>query len=128
MSAGSVHIEIYQGEDWTADIIWVDQYGQGVGVQHPCRRDIKAKDKSTLFTLETDPDLPDDEIPTITYSNDIGLIQLHIPASVTKTFPPSQYVFDLFVTTDVDEAYGGSQVTPVLSGPVTVRPRVTVMS
>lgn len=127
MSAGEVHLEIYQGEDWTADIIWNDQFGRGIPIKHPCRMDILASDNSNLVTLETNPDIPDGEIPSINFSNNIGLIQLHLTNSVTTAFQPGEYKFDLFVTTDTDPDFGGSQVIPIIRGPVTVRKRVTAM-
>jgi hypothetical protein len=122
-----VSLEIYQGEDWTADIIWSDQFGVGIPVTHPCRMDIKAPDGTTLVTLETDPEIEAPDIPSINFSGDIGLLQLHLTKTVTGLFPPGQYSFDLFVTTDTAAEYGGSQVIPVIAGPVTVHKRVTVL-
>ena len=125
MPHNELNLEIVQGEDWTADVIWADQNGQGIAVQHPCRMDVKDKLGSTLITLETNPDIPEGEIPSINFSNDIGLLQLHIENTVSAEFPIGRYFFDLFVTTDTDEEYGGSQVVPVIGGTVDVIKRYT---
>ena len=125
MSVGVVRLEIYQGEDWTTDIVWTDQFGRGIAIQHPCRMDILAMDNTTLVTLESDPGLPPGDIPSLSFSNNIGLIQLHLTSDITSEFTPGEYRFDLFVTTDTDADYGGSQIIPVICGTATVTPRIT---
>lgn len=127
MPNNEVLLECVQGEDWTADVIWTDQNGKGIPVQHPCRMDIKDRLGSTLVSLVTNPSIPPGEIPTISFSNDIGLLQLHIENTVSAAFPLGRYFFDLFVTTDTDSDYGGSQVVPVIRGTFDVIKRITVL-
>lgn len=123
--AEEVDLDIYQGEDWTTDIIWTDVFGDGMAVVHPCRMDIKATGGATLISLVTDPDIPDGEIPSIALSTNIGLLQLHIPAATTAAFTPGTYRYDLFVTVDTGEDYPGPQVTSLIGGSVTVNKRTT---
>src|SRR6476620_10351768 len=97
MPAAYVPVVIDQGEDWSTDVVWTDSYDNPQAVVHPCRMDIKGQ-TSTLITLETDPDIPDGTVPSINLSTEVGLIQLHIPASATASFAPGDYQYDLFVT------------------------------
>ena len=128
MAAALVPLEIYQGEDFTAHIVATDDSDEPLPLIAPCRMDIKSPQGATLHTLETPTEpLPDGEIPSITLSTDIGLIQLHIEDSVTGAFPPGQYHYDLFVTVSDGNAYAGDQALPLIYGPVTVNKRTTVM-
>ena len=127
MSAAAVTLVMDQGEDWTANVIWTDSYDQPVNVIHPCRMEIKGGDGSTLVTLETDPDIPDGEIPSIAISSEIGLLQLHLTSAVTAAFPPGLYSYDLFVTTDDENTYAGPQISRLIYGSLSVNKRVTEM-
>jgi hypothetical protein len=123
-----VPIEIYQGEDWTAQIVWTDDFDEPQQVIAPCRMDIKDNTGQLLVTLETpEEDLPEGEIPTISLSTDIGMVQLHLEDSVTAAFLPGLYKYDLFLTVNDGGAYAGNQQIPLLYGPVTVSKRTTVM-
>lgn len=127
MTGASVDIDITQGEDWTTDVIWTDQLDDGIPVVHPCRMDIKSFGGQTLISLTTNPDIPEGEIPGIKASTNIGLLQLHIPKASTVNFPPGQYRYDLFVTTDDGDEYAGPQTVPILVGRVNVHKRTTQM-
>jgi hypothetical protein len=128
MPAAEVPLVIDQGEDWTSEVVWTDNYDEPVIIVHPCRMDIRAATGQTIATLETDPDIPDGEIPSINLSPDIGLIQLHIPRTQTVTFTPGVYHYDLFVTCDDGNEFSGLQVARILYGQVTVNKRVTQMT
>ena len=127
MPAANVPMVIDQGEDWTTEIVWTDNYDEPVNVVHPCRLDVKAISGQTILSLETDPDIPEGEIPPINISPDLGLIQLHIPRAQTGALLPGQYQYDLFVTCDDGDEFSGLQVTRLLYGQVTVNKRVTQM-
>lgn len=122
-----VILEIRKGEDWTADFIWSDQYDSGMPIAHPCRMDIKSKDGSTLVSLMTDPDIPDGEIPGISISPNIGLMQMHIPGSATGSFSPGQYVFDIYATYDDGNDYVGPQYKFLVSGQVQVIKNISTL-
>ena len=124
--AENVTLEIDQGEDWTTDLVFTDDYSEPLAVVHPCRMDIKAGTGSLLYTLETNPDLPDGEIPTINLSTEIGLLQLHIEDSVTALFPPGEYLYDLFITVDDGSTAGPQRLRP-LYGQCLIGKRVTQM-
>lgn len=124
MAAGTVALEIDQGEDFTADIIWTDMFDAAVNVVHPCRMDVKDLFGGIALSLETDPSLPPGAIPEIAVSS-TGLLQIHITKDVTGALLAGQYSFDLFVTSD-DPTYG-TQVTRLIAGPLTVNKRVTVL-
>ena len=128
MAAENLNIYIDQGEDWTTDLVFTDNYNEPLPVVHPCRMDIKAGDGTLVYTLETDPDLPDGEIPTINLSTEIGLLQLHIEDAVTALFPPGEHIYDMFITVDDGTTSPGPQVLRPLYGKVQIGKRVTQMS
>ena len=99
MAAANVPIEIDQGEDWSAQIVWTDNYDEPYVLVNPARMDIKNAQGATqlsLLTPETTP--PEGTIPAIRISSDIGLIQLHIEDTATAALMPGVYQYDLFVT------------------------------
>lgn len=127
MPAAFVPMVIDQGEDYTSDVIWTDNYDEPLPVQHPCRLDIKSLQGQTLLTLESDPLIPDGEIPSIAVSTEVGLLQLHITEEITASMVPGEHHYDLFVTVDDGSTYAGAQVQRICYGPVTVNKRITQM-
>lgn len=126
MAAGTVLLEIDQGEDFTADIIWTDSFDDAVNVVHPCRLDIKDGQGQIVLSLESQEDLPPGTIPEIAISS-TGLLQIHVAASATGALPAGQYIYDLFVTADDGNAYAGPQRSRLLAGPCRVNKRVTIL-
>lgn len=118
-------MEINQGEDFTADLLWTDDYDEPVAVEHPCRLDIKTGSGQTFLSLVTDPEIPLGDIPGINVSPEIGLIQLHIPHDQTAAMLPGEYLYDLFVTTGSQDDYAGPQRVRLVHGPVYVNKRIT---
>jgi hypothetical protein len=128
MSAANVPMTIDQGEDWSCQIVWTDDYDEPYNVIAPCRLDIKNAQGATQITLETpEDDVPEGTIPDINVSSDIGLIQLHIEDTATAALRPGQYQYDLFVTVDDGGEYAGNQRQRLIAGQVTVNKRVTEM-
>jgi len=128
MGAAYVPLDIDQGEDWTATIVYTDDLDQPYNVIAPCRLDIKSTSGATQLSLQTpDTQLPDGEIPQIGLSSDLGLIQLHIEDSVTASLVPGVYKYDLFVTVNDGNEYAGNQVQRLIRGECTVNQRVTVL-
>ena len=127
MAEAVVPMVINQGEDWTSEVVWTDNYDEPIPVVHPCRMDIKGLDGQTVYQLETNPDLPEGEIPSIGLSTNVGLIQLHIPYTVTQGLNPGEYHYDLFATVDYGTTFPGPQRERLLYGSVTVNKRVTQM-
>jgi hypothetical protein len=128
MSAAYVPMDIDQGEDWTSNVIFTDDMDQPQNVIAPCRLDIKSATGAIQLSLSTPDDPPPDgEIPEITLSSDIGLIQLHIEDSVTSNLVPGVYKYDLFVTVNDGDEYIGNQVQRLIKGECTVNQRVTVL-
>jgi hypothetical protein len=126
MPAAYVPMVIDQGEDYSAQIVWTDEYDEPQVITAPARMDVKNAGGQTQFTLTTpEEDLPPGEIPQIGISGDLGLIQLHIERTVTAALQPGEYVYDLFISVDDGDAYAGDQVQRILYGPVTVNKRVT---
>jgi hypothetical protein len=120
MPAADVPLVIDQGEDWTSDVIWTDNYDEPVYLIHPCKMEIRGAGGQIALTLESDPSIPPGEIPGINISSDIGLLQLHIPKAVTSNMVPGTYIYDLFVTCDDGNTFSGVQVIRILYGRVTV--------
>jgi hypothetical protein len=125
--AETLNLVIDQGEDWTTDLVFTDHYNEPLPIVHPCRMDIKQSDGTLIYTLETDPDLPDGEVPTMAVSTEIGLLQLHIEDTVTAPFPPGEHLYDLFVTVDDGSSTSGPQRIRPLNGKVQIAKRITVM-
>ena len=65
-------------------------------------------------------------VPGINLSSEIGLLQLHIPNSMSSALIPGNYHYDLFVTTN-DGTFIGPQAVPLMYGAVSVSKRVTVL-
>src|SRR4051812_48864538 len=126
MAAANVPMEIDQGEDWSATVVYTDDFDEPYNVIAPCRLDIKNTQGAIQLSLQTpDEEVPDGTIPAIGVSEEIGLIQLHIEDSVTKSLMPGVYKYDMFVTVDDGNEYAGSQVQRLIAGTVTVNQRVT---
>lgn len=126
MPAANVPLIIDQGEDFTAQIIWTDDAGSAQAVTAPMRLDIAGAGGQIITSLDTEVPADPDEIPELSYSSDIGLIQIHIPNSQTAALAPGQYQYDLFVTVG-GEVYGGPQRHKLLAGDVIVNKRITVI-
>lgn len=127
--AENVPLVIDQGEDFTAQIVWTDEYGSPQNVKAPMRLDIKTGGITPMLSLTTPVvDVPDGQIPQISYSADIGLIQIHIPKDMTAALAAGEYFYDMFVTINDGNAYAGDQVVRLLVGSVVVNRRITVMS
>jgi hypothetical protein len=128
MSAANVPLDIDQGEDWTATIVYTDEMDQPYNVIAPCRLDIKSNTGQTQLSLTTpSTTLPEGTIPQIGLSSEIGLIQLHIEDSVTAALIPGVYKYDLFITVNDGNEYAGNQIQRIVRGEVTVNQRVTVL-
>jgi hypothetical protein len=128
MSAAFVPMEIDQGEDWSAAIVYTDDFDEPYNVIAPARMDIKNQQGAVQLTLTTPEDVvPDGTIPEIGISEEIGLIQLHIEDSVTKSLMPGVYRYDLFVTVNDGNEYAGNQIQRLIAGTVTVNARITQM-
>lgn len=126
MSAAYVPLDIDQGEDWSAQIVFTDEFDQPYNLRPPCRLDIKNVAGATQLSLSApDSELPDGTIPEIGISSEIGLLQLHIEDDVTAALMPGVYKYDLFVTVTDGAEYAGNQRQRLMYGPVTVNQRVT---
>jgi hypothetical protein len=126
MSAAYVPIDIDQGEDWTASIVYTDDFDEPYNVVDPCRLDIKNSMGATQLSLTTpDVTLPAGEIPEIGLSSEIGLIQLHIEDTVTSALLPGVYQYDLFITVNDGNDYAGNQIQRLIRGECIVNQRVT---
>jgi hypothetical protein len=121
-------IDITQGEDFTVQFIWTDEYDEPMNVVYPCQMDVKDSAGQTILSMITPDTLPEDgSIPEIALSSEIGLIQVHIPREQTKAVNPGIYNYDLFVTVNDDDVYVGDQQLPLIYGPVTFHKRYTRM-
>lgn len=126
MGAAHVPLEIDQGEDWTAQVVYTDDFDEPYTVIHPCRMDIKNRTGATQLSLTSpDTEIPEGSIPEIGISSEVGLLQIHIEDSVTAALVPGVYEYDLFVTVNDGNEYAGNQVQRLIYGEVTVNKRTT---
>lgn len=126
MSAAHVPLDIDQGEDWSAQIVYTDDFDEPYNIIAPCRMDIKNPAGAVQLSLTTpDTVVPKGTIPEIALSSDVGLIQLHIEDSVTKALIPGLYYYDLFITVYDGNVYAGNQTQRLIYGEVVVNQRYT---
>lgn len=127
MPAANVPLIVDQGEDFTAHVIWVDELGEPMPIVSPMKMEMKTTAGSPVLSLD-DAAPPEGYIPELSYSSEIGLIQIHIERSQTAAIKPGQYVYDLFVSVDDGNEYAGVQAVRLMAGEVTVNKRFTQMS
>jgi hypothetical protein len=128
MPAANVPLVIDQGEDFTAQIIWTDDNGNAQKLIAPMRLDIVSGGNLPIISLTTPTSpVPNGTIPAISYSTDIGMIQLHIPKEQTAALPAGVYNYDFFVTVNDGNVYAGNQQFRLLVGQVVVNQRITQM-
>lgn len=125
MPAANIPLVIDQGEDFTCQIIWTDNTGAPIPVAEPIRLDI-VDQNFPILSLTTAP-VEEGYIPEITYSSEIGLIQLHIPKEQTQAIAPGLYQYDMFASVDDGTSYAGNQQQRLLVGQVVINKRITVV-
>jgi hypothetical protein len=128
MAAAYVPMEIDQGEDFTCQLVYTDEFDEPYLVVDPCRLDIKNNQGAIQLSLETpDSPLPEGEIPEIALSDEAGMIQIHIEDTATEALLPGVYQYDLFVTVNDGNEYAGNQRQRLVYGEVVVNKRITQM-
>ena len=126
--AAPVTLVMTQGEDFTAQIVWTTEQGLPQPVTTPMRLDVVGAGMQPIISLTTpDTVAPDGTIPEISYSSEIGLIQIHVPRSQTALLPAGAYQYDMFVTVDDGNAYAGNQQLPLMGGSFIINQRITKM-
>lgn len=111
--------------DWAAQLIWTDYYERPVRVAHPIRMDVKGAG-FTLVSFESNPSAPDPSEVNLTYSTEIGLIQLSLPKEQTALFVPGTYRGDMLATVE-DEDSGATFVMKLLTAEVIVENTITTL-
>ena len=117
-----VDLSLDQGADFSLQLYWTDAGNNPFSVLHPMQMDIKSATGTVVHSMSTASD-PDEE-PDILYNSDSGLIQLHIPATVTAILAPGAYAYDLFVTYQ-DDAASRTYMMKLIRGTINVQGRVT---
>jgi hypothetical protein len=118
-----VEINIDIGEDFAAQLYWVDEFNNPIDVIAPCRMDAKDAEGEVVLSFRTGNTAADES--TITLGGQ-GFIQLTSPKSVTAELEPGSYVCDLFATVNNNSVFEDQEVK-VFSGYVIAYPRTTVM-
>jgi hypothetical protein len=129
MATANVPLDIVQGEDWSAQILWTDTEDQPMYLATPCQIDFKDVAGRVVLTL-TAPPSPSPgvgEIPEMAISPQEGIIQLHIKDEITETLVVGEYSYDLFVSVTDSGIYAGTQRVRLMEGTATVYERVTDM-
>jgi hypothetical protein len=129
MALGVVNFEMEQGEDFTAQVVVQDQWMNPLTVKEPMQMDIDDIYGQLILRLQP-PAGPEEEEPGLTYSTDVGLIQIHIDKTQSVSIDPGIYRYDLFCSVkDFDEGvYSGPQRLSILKGKFIVNRRVTEMT
>lgn len=118
-----VEINVDIGEDFSAQLYWVDDLDNALPIVAPCRMDVKDSEGTLVLQFATDND-PETE-STITLGAQ-GYMQLTSPKAVTATLTQGAYAADLFATITGTGVFPTQQVK-VFSGYVIAYPRTTVM-
>ena len=119
-----VDLDIDQGADFGVQFYWTTMDQTPFTVLAPMRMEIRDEVGSTMYTLAT-ADGAASGTQTILYNSDTGLIQLVIPSSATKNFPPGRYSYDLFVTYQDNDITNATRLHKLVQGSVYVDGRVT---
>lgn len=120
-----VIIEISAGEDFATQLYWLQDNGDPMTVIAPCRMDVRDQAGTNVIQFKTGNTASTQA--TITLSSTAGYLQLTAPNAVTRSISPGTYVFDLFATLDGNNNPFATQLVPVCSGFVVIKPRITVM-
>lgn len=120
-----VIIEIDAGEDFAAQLYWLQDNGDPQNITSPCRMDVRDSAGTLLTQFKTGNTASTQAC--ITLSSTAGYLQLSAPNTVTRSLQPGTYVFDLFATLTGGNSPFTTQQVPVCSGYVVVKPRVTIM-
>lgn len=123
-----VPLDVDQGADFSAQVVWTDAYDVPLNIVEPAQLDIRTPDGGLVLRLHTDDVPPGDEIPPLIVSSTMGLIQIHIRDQVTSVLSPGSYVYDLFVNVDDGDEYASTQRYKLIEGPCLVHARTTVMT
>lgn len=130
MALATLPLVIDQGEDWSCQVVLTDQDGNALKLARPMQMDMKNQVGQlilSLHTLSLEDEQVATDIPDITFSPDIGLIQIHIARGVTAAMPPGPYSYDLFAGVDDGSGTPGDQRIRVIAGSAQVNKRVTEM-
>lgn len=128
MALAYVPLIIDQGEDWTAQVIITDQNGNNLDLARPMQMDMKNQVGLlvlSLHSISVEDEQTTLDIPEISFSSDIGMIQIHINKDVTSAMDPGTYSYDLFASVDDGNVYAGSQRIRVIAGNATINKKVT---
>lgn len=125
--AMEIEITVDCGADFVAQIFYTGEDSEPIGIQAPCRMDVKDMGGHTAMTLQTGvaaEDIPNQ--PTILIDGGQGFFQISIPRVLTANLTPGRYMFDLFATLR-DPGPFTSQVVKVTSGWMQVNPSHTAL-
>lgn len=118
-----VEINIDIGEDFAAQLYWVDEFNNPIDVIAPCRMDAKDAEGTVVLSFRTGNTAATES--TITLGGQ-GFIQLTSPKAITEDLEPGSYACDLFATVNNNSVFEDQEVK-VFSGYVIAYPRTTVM-
>lgn len=127
MQTSRVDMIVNRGEDWSVQLILTDQFDEPLKLATPFRMDVKDAAGQPVISLTSSDQAPDfqTEIPEITVSEDVGVIQLHIDDSVTRNLNIGQHSYDLFGHVTDDDIYAGDQVVKFCEGRFVVNKSIT---
>lgn len=127
MDTATVDLSMNQGEDWAVQMIFTDENDRALNVVHPARMDCKDTTGTVQFSLlSTDtPAASLDDIPGLTLSSSIGLVQLYLSSDRTDTLEDGTFIYDLFANVDDGDVYAGTQVVRLAQGRVVIHKRIT---
>lgn len=122
-----IEFTIDSGADFVAQIFYVGDDNEPVGIQAPARMDVKDQGGHAVMTLQTGVDADDvPHQPAILIDGSQGFFQISIPREITTNLIPGRYVYDLFATL-TDPGPFTSQVVKITSGWLQVNPSVTAL-
>ena len=119
-----IELQVVQGEDYVAQMVWTDEYNNPVPCSSPAMMDVV--DATGSIVLRFVPYVDPTSGPCLTMASAPGTIQISIPAAWTSAVPAGTYACDLFATAATNTSpFVNGQLQQVFSGTLVMYPRIT---
>jgi len=129
MTAARVDLSVDQGEDYYAQVFWLDMTDLSIEIRGPAYMDIKDSAGQYVYRLSS-PDAPVvvGIEQNLIISETGGCIEITIPNADTSVIAPGNYIYDMFVSYPVFDNTGaetGTRRKRLMAGSVQVATQIT---
>lgn len=123
MSDNQPVIEASTHADFAAHVVWSDDSGAPMPVVNPSRCEVRDAADNIVITFDDGANAA--TAAKIAPSTASGIIQLTAPKTVTSSWPPGRYKFDIFVTVNSSSNPFATMYRPAITGWFVVNKAVT---